>query len=139
MQAIATCLDLDLPAEPRSVRLAREAVGRVAERVGAHGRTVDDVRLCVSEAVTNVVRHAYPGAGRREVAIHVERVGGELLVVVRDTGVGMSERASRQVGGHGLTIMRELSESCRFVPVDGGGTEVRMVFGVAARRPASAK
>jgi anti-sigma regulatory factor (Ser/Thr protein kinase) len=131
MQTTGIALDLELPAEARSVRVAREEVGRAAERFGVDDRALDDVRLCVSEAVTNVVRHAYRGAERGEVAIHVDRVDGELEVVVRDSGVGMTERARDPVGGFGLSIMRELSQSCTVSPASGGGTEVRMLFPVA--------
>ena len=47
-------LDLTLPAEPSTPRLARTAV---AERYSAHLRC-GDILVCVSEAVTNAVLHA---------------------------------------------------------------------------------
>ena len=60
-------LELWLPAIPSSIRDARVAAGEVVTELGGSERLVDDVRLCVSEAVTNAVRHAYeavPGAAQ---------------------------------------------------------------------------
>ena len=94
-------------------------------------RLVDDVRLCVSEAVTNVVRHAY---GRRDgrVDIVVERDVDELTVVVRDTGIGIPPPGLRhESGGFGLKIIDELARESTISRPAEGGTEVAMVFDLA--------
>ena len=52
-------LAFSLPVAPESVCDARRAVGEVVSRWTDDDGVVEDVRLCVSEAVTNVVRHAY--------------------------------------------------------------------------------
>ena len=52
---------LDLPCEPASLRAARNAVATVAHQLGA---AVDDVKIAVSEAVANVVVHAYRGGSK---------------------------------------------------------------------------
>jgi len=123
-----TCLELSLPALPRCVRAARLAVAETVAPLASTERLVDDVRLCVSEAVTNVVRHAY---GRRDgrVDIVVERDDDELTVVVRDAGVGMPPPSRRPAsGGFGLKIIDELARENRISRAPGGGTEVAMVF-----------
>ena len=53
---------LSLPATALGVRAARSAVDDVVRRLSTDDELRRDVRLCVSEAVTNVVRHAYDGA-----------------------------------------------------------------------------
>jgi len=124
----ATCLELALPAVPASVRRAREAVGEaVASAVGDH-RLADDVRLCVSEAVSNVVRHAYDGARRGGAEIVVEREDAELKVVVRDTGKGVTPGKRAKSGGFGLKIIDKLTSTVTFTSKPDAGTEVRMVF-----------
>ena len=87
MTLVATPLELSLPAKSSCVRDAREAVADAAREVGLPKRVVDDIRLCVSEAVSNAVRHAYrvePG----EVHVQFRRLGRGVLVVVRDFGSG---------------------------------------------------
>jgi anti-sigma regulatory factor (Ser/Thr protein kinase) len=80
-----TYLELVLPAVPASVPKARNQAGAAVASLGS--RLADDVRLCVSEAVTNVVRHAYGKTGG-EVEVRIESEDGEVSVrvSVRDTG-----------------------------------------------------
>jgi anti-sigma regulatory factor (Ser/Thr protein kinase) len=49
---------LSLPATALGVRAARSAVDAAVRRLSRDDDLLRDVRLCVSEAVTNVVRHA---------------------------------------------------------------------------------
>jgi anti-sigma regulatory factor (Ser/Thr protein kinase) len=127
--ALATCLQLNLPPDPASVRRARAAVGDAVAELSDEERLADDVRLCVSEAVTNVVRHAYSGRSRAEVEVVVTHEDDELHVTVRDTGVGLrrSGRAAR-AGGFGMRIMEKLASSLAITTSPRTGTEVRMVF-----------
>jgi anti-sigma regulatory factor (Ser/Thr protein kinase) len=124
----ATCLELALPAVSTSVRRAREAVGEVVANVAGDERLADDVRLCVSEAVSNVVRHAYPGGARGDAEIVVEQEAGQLNVVVRDTGSGVTPAKRSQSGGFGLKIIDKLTTRYTFTSKQRVGTEVRMVF-----------
>lgn len=123
-----TCLELSLTATPSSIRRARVAVGEAAAEHIESDRLVDDVRLCVSEAVTNVVRHAY-GTKRGDVAVVVERKGDELVVAVRDEGMGLT--ASRRRGkpaGFGLKIIEKVASRHTIESAPKTGTEIRMIF-----------
>jgi len=99
-------LDLELPAVPKSVPRARRAIAAMLE-----GLDVDlwPVGLVVSEAVTNVVLHAYrdrePGRVRMEATV----ADGLLTVVVADDGIGMSPRADSPGLGVGLVLIRRLA------------------------------
>ena len=57
---------LSLPAQPRNIAVVRRALEAVAEELALPRRLVEDMRLAVTEACTNVVRHAYTGARRGE-------------------------------------------------------------------------
>ncbi len=126
---ITTCLALSLPATPVSVRKARVSVGEKVARLGASKRVVDDVRLCVSEAVSNVVRHAY-GTRQGSVDVVVEHENGDLNVVVRDEGNGMRRDASMSCrnGGYGLKIIDSIAERVTIRTARDTGTELRMTF-----------
>jgi anti-sigma regulatory factor (Ser/Thr protein kinase) len=125
---VMTCLELSLPAVPQCIRQARLAVGDAVASLASKNGLVDDVRLCVSEAVTNAVRHAY-GPRRGRVDIVVEREDDELTVVVRDTGVGIPPPSRRNGSdGFGLKIIDELTRRSTISRPSEGGTEVAMVF-----------
>jgi two-component system sensor histidine kinase DesK len=67
--------------------------------------TENVLSMCLKEAVTNVVKHS--GATTCTVTIQSSRT--ELLLTVKDNGVGIPESA-RNCGGHGLQGMKERLE-----------------------------
>jgi anti-sigma regulatory factor (Ser/Thr protein kinase) len=128
-------LQVSLPAVPVSVRKAREAVADVAAGLGSSSSVVDDVRLCVSEAATNVVRHAYLDGGG-EIRISVARTDSELTVVVGDDGVGLTDFYQEGELGHGLRIIEELTRRFSITSAPNLGTELQMVFALDGAAPA---
>ncbi|HEU4599498.1 MAG TPA: ATP-binding protein [Solirubrobacterales bacterium] len=118
-------LRLKLDATPESVGVARAAVSKLAQSLGMGEPGLGDVRTVVSEACTNVVRHAYPdGPGHFE--LEASRAGNSLSIVIRDFGVGMRPRV-RTVGSTlrlGLGLIATLTS--RFEIAGGSdGTEIR--------------
>ncbi len=99
----------------------------MAAELGASPRVVDDVRLCVSEAATNAVRHAYRHGGG-ELRIRVDARDGAFTVVVRDDGVGLVGFQREGELGHGLRIMERLATRFAIESAPDAGTRVRMVF-----------
>src|ERR1700727_2893056 len=100
MQSVTRTFARRYEADPESVGLARSELAGFASSAGASETLVDGVRLAVSEAVTNAVRHAYPlDPGEIRVRAHV----GEdaLEVVVSDDGCGV-HRERTTVGGLGV-------------------------------------
>ena len=88
MQSVTHTFARRYEADPESVGRARAELARFASRAGASETLVDGLRLAVSEAVTNAVRHAYPlDPGE----IRVRALVGEdgLEVVVSDDGCGV--------------------------------------------------
>ena len=51
---------LSLPARPENMSVIRHVLGAFAEALRLPDDLVEDLRLAVTEACTNVVRHAYP-------------------------------------------------------------------------------
>ena len=51
---------LEVPAKPEFLLLARLAATGVGRSAGASEETIADLKLAVTEAVANAVRHAYP-------------------------------------------------------------------------------
>jgi stage II sporulation protein AB (anti-sigma F factor) len=132
-----THLELSLPARAPCVREARREVGEAVAPLAERERLVDDVLLCVSEAVTNAVLHAYP-QGSGHVEIEVESHDNELLVVVRDRGTGMPPPSRRRDGGYGLKIIDELTRETTISKAPEGGTEIAMVFDLDSQAPEQA-
>jgi anti-sigma regulatory factor (Ser/Thr protein kinase) len=118
------------PAIPDSVTMARRALATFAEGAGVQGVQLDAVRLAASEALTNVVVHAYPAgqAGLIHVAAAVS--SGELWFVIADDGGGMRARTDSPGLGHGLMLIADACDELTILQRSGGGTELRMLFGL---------
>jgi serine/threonine-protein kinase RsbW len=119
------------PAVPASVPLARTALADFAAEAGAESEQIDAVRLAVSEALTNVVLHAYDDGGG---PIHVSAASaaGELWVLISDEGDGLRVRTDSPGLGVGLAVIAQVSDGFALVNCSGGGTEVRMRFSLQA-------
>ena len=122
-------LELVLPAVPDSIPAIRRAVGDAAVELHADALAVDSVKLAVTEAVTNVVRHAY-GTQGGEIHVAVEPGKCTLVVWVVDDGGGVVGPPRDGEGGYGMRLMRTLSRSCD-VSTGVDGTSVRMVFSLS--------
>lgn len=125
-------MEISMAAEPASVRLARAEVMRwLGEQGRDDDRLAASIALAVSEAVGNVVRHAYPGEDSGRVDIAAELEGRQILVEVSDGGTGLASRPDRpQGGGLGLPVIGRVSDGVTLV-TDDRGTTVSMRFELA--------
>jgi len=95
-------------AEPHSVPQARERVVELAEPFVDDAR-IPDLRLVISEVITNAVRHG----GEGEMVVAVTPKPGYLCVQVTDTGDGFAPRPHAfgpdEDGGFGLFLVEQLT------------------------------
>jgi anti-sigma regulatory factor (Ser/Thr protein kinase) len=131
-------LEDSYPAHPTQVAGTRRAVSDLARHGGAGVAALVRVELAVTEAVTNVVLHAYREPGT-EGAIHVVAglVDGCVEVSVRDDGVGMSPNPDSP--GLGLSLMAHEADHCEIRRADGSGTDVYMRFELGTIGPSQAR
>ena len=103
-----------------------------ARASGAAGQTAADIALAVSEAVSNVVLHAYRELARPGlVSVEAEREGDALRVLVRDDGPGIAPRADSPGLGIGLSIIAHVTQVLELRTRPEGGAELCMVFHLA--------
>jgi anti-sigma regulatory factor (Ser/Thr protein kinase) len=104
-------IELDLEAAPTAATRARtEVTERLAERLGT--RLLEDVRLLVTELITNALRHGSLAPGDR-VSVKASVDEGVVRIEVRDPGRD-GEVAPRQPGprggGYGLYLVERLAK-----------------------------
>jgi serine/threonine-protein kinase RsbW len=122
-------LELQLPSEAESVGVARRAAGDLAERVGA---PVSDVKLAVSEAVTNAILHAFRDRDPGTVSVSGRVDRGRLIVAVGDDGTGMRPNLESTGLGLGISLITKLASDVRFDSSE-RGTTVSMSFALDAK------
>jgi anti-sigma regulatory factor (Ser/Thr protein kinase) len=95
-----------LPATLDSVADARRAVRAFADDLDVD---LDGMVLAVSEAVANVVAHAYVDGSHGIVEVSAAVSPHEVTVTVRDHGGGLADSADGGAG-YGLVIIRRLAQ-----------------------------
>src|SRR3954467_14123183 len=123
---------LSLPAQARNIAVVRRALEAVAEELALPRRLVEDMRLAVTEACTNVVRHAYRGDeadDQSALRVELRPQPRGMLVVVEDRGRGISPSPDGGGPGLGLPLIAALTEDLEITHGAGQkGSRVAMSF-----------
>jgi phosphoserine phosphatase RsbU/P len=118
-----------LPPDPARLLRARERIRDYLSHYCAEQNTIEDVLLCIEEALTNVIRHS---CADDDLEIGLGFEGDDLVCVVRDRGCGFDVEsfdptATPDVdgeGGRGLFLMAALADDLQLH--SNGGLEVRL-------------
>ena len=110
-------------ADLRLLKEARDFAERAAAEFGFGAAACYDVKLAMSEAVTNAIQHG-SSSPSDPIKIGIAAEGGALVFEVRDTG-RFRPRVRRRGGelsesGRGLEFMRVLMDEVDLRPGDGG-------------------
>ena len=135
-ERVDTDVKLTLPARPEHVSVIRHVLGAFAEALRLPDPLIEDLRLAVTEACTNVVRHAYPGGQTGPVEISIHPLEEAVSVVVSDQGRGIGASSDTNGPGLGLPLIAAIADEVDLQPVPGGGSRVAMTF--ARHRPGDA-
>ena len=124
----ASDVRLTLPARPENVAVVRHVLGAFAEALLLPDTVIEDMRLAVTEACTNVVRHAYADGEPGPVEILIRPLGDTLQVVVSDEGRGLGPSEDSSGPGLGLPLIAALTHSLEIEPAGNAGSRLRMSF-----------
>ena len=129
-------MKLEFPSQSSNERFARSAVAYFASQMDLTLTELEDIKTAVSEAVSNVIIHAYPemiGPVYLKVQIWPKNI---LKVVIRDKGTGIAniEEARQPMfttggeerSGMGFTIMESFMDGVIVRSTPGRGTVVIM-------------
>ncbi len=112
-----------------AVAALRSAVTGFAADAGVDEATLGDLRLALSEAVTNAVVHSYrEDATPGQVVVTATVSDDHFRLVVADRGMGFKPRLDSPGMGTGLPIMAAVTSSLEIRAVEPRGTEVHMSF-----------
>jgi serine/threonine-protein kinase RsbW len=108
---------LTIPAKPEYIALARLALSGLAQVRPVEPETLADLKLALTEACSNSVRHAYREGRPGIVDVRYELNGSSIAVEVVDEGAGFDvaeagdgELGEPDEGGLGLAIIRALTD-----------------------------
>ena len=107
-------------------------LGRIREFVAGHARKfgfdesdINDIRLAVDEACTNIIKHAYKWRSDNEIAIHITEKADEILISIFDNGRPFDPQAyqlpstqdqleQKKRSGYGILLIRKLMDHVEY-------------------------
>jgi serine/threonine-protein kinase RsbW len=125
---------LTIPAKPEYITLSRLALAGLSRVRSFSDETLADLKLALTEACSNSVRHAY-GDGEGHVDISFELLNDRLIVEVADDGTGFELEDGAKDGGDalsegglGIAIIRSIADEVELGGGAGGkGSRLRFV------------
>jgi anti-sigma regulatory factor (Ser/Thr protein kinase) len=122
-----------LPATLEAPAVARRLTRSYAAEQGADGDTLSGMALAVTEAVANVVMHAYRDRDEAgEVELELARPNSFLCCYIRDDGDGFAPRIDSPGLGLGLPLISQSADALEIRRLERGGTEIVLRFSLAA-------
>jgi serine/threonine-protein kinase RsbW len=122
---------LTIPAKPEYITLGRLALTGISRLQPLDEETLGDLKLALTEACSNSVRHAYAG-GEGTVEIRYVLHPTRLVIEVADDGEGFDPAAEREEGdelaegGLGIAIIRSIADELEIGAGEGGkGSRLR--------------
>ena len=126
---------LTIPAKPEYITLSRLALAGLSRARPLTDETLADLKLALTEACSNSVRHAYGDDGGH-VAISFELRDDRLIVEVADDGTGFEpetmgtngDSVELSEGGLGIAIIRSIADEVEIdAGANGRGSRLRFV------------
>src|SRR2546429_512589 len=125
---------LTIPAKPEYITLGRLALTALAGVRPVSDETLYDLKLALTEACTNSVRHAYENGREGNVEIVYELQPDRLVIEVGDEGAGFEpleggngHNGELEEGGLGIEIIRALADEVEIGSREEGGWRLRFV------------
>jgi serine/threonine-protein kinase RsbW len=125
---------LTIPAKAEYITLGRLALTAISRVRPLSDETLSDLKLALTEACTNSVRHAYSEGREGTVEIVYQLEPDRLVVEVGDDGQGFQpeEQAVEgngdlNEGGLGIAIIRAVADEVEITERESGGSRLRFV------------
>lgn len=122
---------LSLPRDEISVPIVRHLSREALSRLGVTDECVSDIELAITEACTNVLKHAQSENEQYDVEVEID--DDRCVIRVIDAGEGFDHEAARSIqqslsaeGGRGIQLMSALVDDLTFSSVAEEGTVVHL-------------
>lgn len=128
-------LKIEMPSLPENVGLARVAVASFISQYDLTLNDIEEIKVAVSEAVSNAIIHGYENSGAGKVLIEAVLCDNQLVLTIEDYGKGIPDVAKAlqpaystdpERMGLGFVFMKSFMDKLDVTSTVDKGTKVRM-------------
>ena len=127
-------LSMTVPSDPRYLPMVRAIAQQGASLAGFEDEDCHNIVLAVTEALTNVIRHAYQGDSDRRIdlVLQADKAGFRLDIIDYGEFIDPALIASRPLdeirpGGLGVYLMKTTMDEVEYIKNTHGGTTLTLV------------
>ena len=133
----ATTYHKSLNASTKNLSRVRNFVSTQAKKHGFTDNQINDIRLAVDEACTNVIKHAYSFDESKEFSVDLEFDNSALSIEITDFGIGFNPSKyeapnlqkrikQKKRGGMGIFLIQNLMDELTY-DSDGSKNVIKMI------------
>jgi len=110
-----------IPSQAKYLSVVRAATVNIGKLYGMDEPVIEDVKLAVDEACSNVIKHAYRGNASRKIVVKYRAMQDRFEVIIEDSGMKgrmelMKGRSLDDIrpGGLGIHFIRRVFDVFKF-------------------------
>ena len=122
-------ISMEISSNPEYVSIIRLMVSGVANKVGFSIEEIDDIKVAISEALSNAIKHSEDN----KVFILFDIFENKLIIKVKDNGIGYNHNLvekhdlnNPKESGMGIFIIESLMDEVKVYSKDNQGTTIKM-------------
>jgi len=130
-------MKLIISSNSKNESFARTTVAAFASQLDPTLVDIEDIKMAVSEAVTNAIIHGYDNKPKGDVAISCGYLEGIIYIEVQDNGTGIDDiekamlplytsKPLEERSGMGFTVMQSFMDNVEVISSKESGTLVKM-------------
>lgn len=125
---------ITIPSHPKYLSIVRAVSGKIAEFSGMTEREIEDIKLAVNEACSNVIKHAYKGDVNRKIILRFKTSSRGFEVTIDDNGIKVNsdsligrDFADIRPGGLGIHFIKKVFDIFAFDEKKKKGNRLRLI------------
>ncbi len=112
---------ITVPSHPKYLSMVRAATVNMGKLYGIEDPVIEDVKLAVDEACSNVIKHAYRGDTSKKIVIKYKNMQNGLAVIIEDSGIKANLKSIKgrdlddvRPGGLGIHFIKRVFDVFKF-------------------------
>ena len=141
-QKKTTLVDMEISGNPRSLSLIRRILCSCAASVPLPAAFLNDIKLAVTEACTNIIKHAFKYDQNRKFSLAIQVCDDFFLIHVTYTdtdfnpdAIPLPDLSNIKEGGLGVFIIRNIMDNIHYATDPATGTVLLRMIKFIRRTP----